>query len=654
MRILVTILFLATSLIAFGQEEPKAGPKRKVVKQTVGATEPSKKRTRSKIINDSTKAVYGPTTSKWISEQDLFANKKEYQPLDTTIHNYHRWMIVQKNNNLYQDLGIHGTALNPIFPSLSSVIGANPGYRAYDLYYESAEPRYYDTKSPFSRMKIIWGGGGRAMTHVEFSRNINPRWNFGFNYRPILTEKQVSGKGNNDRLIQSQYYDIYTTYKTKNEKYFLLLNYRRMRHQAKEYGGVKLATGSAIDTSYRGYFDPNSGGPALPSSASGNDGLSTEDFRNTFHLFHQYQLAKPAQLYHIADWISQSNIFRGLKDDNSASYFNYTLNTSTSINDANNFTVFQNEVGLKGNAAFLFYSFYYKIRSYQNTMNNLQGVFPGSKGTENYVGGKIALKFDSLSELSGQAELLLDGHYKLEGALRTPWLDASLKSVLAKPGFMQQAYTGAYNTWLFSFNNTFSNQLSGYLKLNAGPLFISPGITYTALTNYVYFKSNDLQMALPYQSGGNQQLASPEVRMGIRFLKNFTFLPQVIYSKLLTNDDQALSVPTWFTNAQLYYENTIFKGALQLQVGFDANYKSDYYTMGYDPALQQYFIQNKFQSPSFWSTDFFLNGKIKRGRFFVKYINLVQAFTKEGYMPTPYYINARPALDFGFELILFD
>jgi hypothetical protein len=316
--------------------------------------------------------------------------------------------------------------------------------------------------------------------------------------------------------------------------------------------------------------------------------------------------------------------------------------------------VFQNEFGFKGNAAFLFYAFYYKIRSYQNTMNNITAVFPNSNGTENYVGGKIALKFDSLSELSGQAELLLDGHYKLEGALRTPWLDANLKSVLAKPGFMQQAYTGAFNSWLYSFNNTFSNQLSGFLKLNAGPLFFSPGISYTTLSNYIFFKSNELQMALPYQSSGNQQLASPEVRLGIRFFKRFNFRPQVIYSKLLSNDDQALSIPTWFSNAQLSYENTIFKGALQLQVGVDAHYKSDYYTMGYDPALQHFFIQNSFQSSSFWSTDVFLNGKIKRGRFFVKYINLVQAFTKQGYMPTPYYVNARPAIDFGFELILFD
>jgi hypothetical protein len=128
----------------------------------------------------------------------------------------------------------------------------------------------------------------------------------------------------------------------------------------------------------------------------------------------------------------------------------------------------------------------------------------------------------------------------------------------------------------------------------------------------------------------------------------------MIYTSLLNNDDHAVSIPTWFANVQLSYENIIFNGALQLQVGFDAHYKSDYKAMGYAPAIQQYYIQDSFTNKSFWSTDFFLNGRIKRGRFFVKYVNLVQQFIGQGYLPTPLYPNVKSTIDFGFELILFD
>jgi hypothetical protein len=76
--------------------------------------------------------------------------------------------------------------------------------------------------------------------------------------------------------------------------------------------------------------------------------------------------------------------------------------------------------------------------------------------------------------------------------------------------------------------------------------------------------------------------------------------------------------------------------------------------LGYDPAIQQFYIQNSFTNTPFWTTDFFLNGRIKRGRFFMKYTNLVQQFTGQGYLPTPGYPNVKSTFDFGFELILFD
>src|ERR1051325_6391247 len=142
--------------------------------------------------------------------------------------------------------------------------------------------------------------------------------------------------------------------------------------------------------------------------------------------------------------------------------------------------------------------------------------------------------------------------------------------------------------------DVFSNQLSGRLKGKFGPLFISPGLTYTALHNYIYFTHYDSipQQAVPNQSGGNQQIVSPDVKMEVRFFRHFHLRPQVIYTQILNNDDHAVSIPTWFANVQLSYENVIFNGALQLQVGFDTNYKSAYKALGYAPAIQQFYIQD--------------------------------------------------------------
>jgi hypothetical protein len=46
--------------------------------------------------------------------------------------------------------------------------------------------------------------------------------------------------------------------------------------------------------------------------------------------------------------------------------------------------------------------------------------------------------------------------------------------------------------------------------------------------------------------------------------------------------------------------------------------------------------------------------KVKSGRIFVKYNNVMQALTRTGYMPTPFYPGQRNSLDFGFDLLFYD
>ena len=188
--------------------------------------EPTRNQRRgSQIVNDSTKQIYGPKTTLWITENEIFLNKKQYHPLDTLLSNYHRWTYIQRFNNFFQDLGNVGTALNQLYPVANETIGATPGYSVYSLFYDTEVPRIFDTKSPYTSFRLVWGGDGRALSRIEFSRNINPRWNFGFNYRPMLVDKQIQRQGKGDRQTISHYYDLYSSYRSKNDRYFLNVNY---------------------------------------------------------------------------------------------------------------------------------------------------------------------------------------------------------------------------------------------------------------------------------------------------------------------------------------------------------------------------------------------------------------------------------------------
>ena len=592
----------------------------------LGQKKKTPSRVGSSIVNDSSKSVYGPKTTLWTTEKDLFQNRPNYRPLDTTIHNYHHWTYVSFFNNYYKDLGVMGTALNSIFPNVPAGVGASSGFQAYEPYFATEEPHYFDTKSPFTRMFVVWGGLGRAKTRVEFSRNINPRWNIGFDYRPILVDKQIQSTGKGDRQTVSHYYDFYTTYKTKNERYFALVNYRRIRHRVTETGGVSVQPNDP----YTKLFEVNAS-PNLTKA-------KTEEYRRNIHFFHQYKLANPIQIYHIADFTKQDNVLTDYPTQETRYKFDHNEPVSKDTTfDKTIFTTMQQEVGVKGNAAKLFYSAYVKLRtfSYYNMylVDSIVSPVPKS-GVERYVGGQISLKLDSLSEISGSAEYLLGGYYRIEGQIQTPWIEGYFKNSYSKPGFMQMLYRGAHDYWNNPFVGLHSTQAQAFLKLNTNAVQVKAGGTFTLLNNYIYFKevipmdTVNGQKVLPYQSAGNQSVASPEVRASFRFLKHLYFRPQAIYSVFLTNDDNALRIPQLFINGQFTFESSLFKNHIQVQTGVELHWKSAYTATGYDPVIQTFYVQDKTISPVFPLVDVFFIGKMRRARFFVTFHNLLMAIAK--------------------------
>ena len=624
-------------------------------------------RVGSSIVDDSTKNVYGPQTTKWTTEEDIFYNRNNYRAVDTLINNYHRWTNVQKSNYFYKDLGNVGTAMSSIFPLMPKNIGVSSGFTSFDPYWDNEEPKYYDTKSPYSRMYLIWGGNSRSMARIEFSRNINPRWNFGFNYHPMNIDKQIQRSRKGDKQTTSHYYDAYTSYRTKDDKYSILVNFRRIRHRVKENGGIDTV-GSLLPM---GIFDTNAS-PFLTTAEN-------IDLRTNYHVFHQYKIGSALQIYHTVDRYKQLRQFFNTSAD--AAYF--TVNNPNefgaldTLRDKSKFKYFQNELGVKGRASKVFYNFYYKIRHYSYSMLRLPDTDDPAiatgyyKGTESYLGARASLEFDSLFVLSGWGEIMPDGNHRLEAKLNTPWLDAQLKQLQSKPAFMQNYYYGGHNTWNTNFSNTQNLNLNAFLKGKLGLLSISPGFNYTLLSNYIYFKENEQPQAgriSPVQSSGVQHLVSPEVRLQVGLWKRFFFRPTVIYTRFIENAEDALRIPELFINTQLTFEGFMFKKNLQAQIGFDLHWQSDYYALGYDAPTSQFYVQNTTVMSAYPLADFFINGKIKRGRFFVKYHNLLQAFrgigvtsdtprsrvANIGYIATPGYPGQRNILDFGFELILFD
>lgn len=627
-RHFLTVLFLFASLAVRAQDEPAAP------------------RLRSSIIDDSTKNVYGPTTSRYFYETDFFRNDFQLRTIDTAALNFHRFNYVQRYNNFYQDLGNIGTAIRPIFTEVPETIGATSGFTAYDLYWNTETVKYYNTKSPFASVQWVLGGKGRSYAHFTFNRNINPRWNVGFNYRILQIDKITARQQKGDRAVRSNYFDIFTSFQSKDSTYSLFLNARRDFIRALENGGVK--TGENFE--YSDLFEKQGISTWLTQAES-------NDKRGAIHLFHQLNLASGFQLYHIGDLYRQINRFND--EDPHNAYYDFIVVDSAQTRDRTEFKSFRNEVGVKGSMFKLFYNGYAAFRKYSIDYKYIyeDNFYLETEKWETYVGGRIGLQLDSLVQVRGWAEWMLDDRYIIQGSIKTRWFEASAKRSVSTPAFLPQAYRGSHDLWINYFENVQGTEFKGNLIYESKVFSIYPGLRFSTFKNFIFLKEDTAatgQRVLPYQTSGYQTWASPELNLSLTLFKHLTIKGQGIYTRILENSDDAMQYPELFVNAQVAYADIWFKDNFDFQVGVDTHWKSGYYAPNYDVTTQQFFTQQRYLAPAFPIIDLFLNVRIKRARIFVKYNNALMTFMDYGNVPTPFYPGIRNLVDFGFDWSFFD
>lgn len=600
----------------------------------------------SGILDDTTRQEFGPSSVFFTFEDNVRYNQRAYYPIDTLIDDFHRFTFVNKLDNKYQDLGNIGTAMNPYYFTPPDIIGARSGYSVYDPYWvKPAEIKYYNTLSAYSSLGITLGGSNRAVTDISYSRNIDPLWNVGFDFRRLSIDKQIQRSGRGDRNVDNTYYDLYTHYVSKNLKYQLFGNFIRMNHEVNEFGGVNVAL-------TQDPFDDNA--PIFLNDAR------TEELRTNFHLYHEYKFSKLLQVYHSFDKYRQVADFRddGAIDD---PFFDFVEVDTIPVADRSIFRTTTNEVGVKGEAADVFYNFYLKGRDVQLLYRYID---PDTTGIENdlfeeYGGFNIRITIDSTNIVSGFGEYLSSGNFKIGGSLKGTWYDVSLRRVNYQPTFVQRLYRGSHDFWENDFSSVTTDELKGSLKLKLGRLEVIPGASIQRVGSYVYFQEDTLregQQVLPVQTSGSAQILSPSVKVNFDFAKRFHWMNEIIYTEVTGEEREAFSIPDIFVNSKLYYENILFDGNLELQLGVDFIWRPAYNAPAYDPAIQQFYIQGQdpFEVNAYPLTDIFGNFKINRARLFLKYHNLVQVIRGSGYFTTPFYPGQASVVDFGFQWGFYD
>ena len=602
------------------------------------------------ILDDTTKVKYGPQSARYLNEEDLRFNNPDYQYLDTTIYSTYKVSKPEQSNYYLENLGVEGTPNRYLFYELPDEIGVSPGFNSFKWFFKKPEDfRYYNTRSPYSRLSLYLGGGNRSITDIEFSRSDSVLFNIGFSVKKWAIDKQQAKEARGDKIAESTQYDIYTHLRSKNLKYQLLANFSRTRHIYTANGGM--------DTTDVGDFYSKDVSVNL-------NNATADELRMNLHLYHQYSIRDHLELYNSVDKYTQRNEFidNPLGDD--STFFDDFFISTLATQDSVHYEYFQYEVGLKGSNRQWFYNFYMKNKEFDfhykyHDLDTLgvDSLINNPSGKERYVGfnASFSLPFGYL--VSGGMEYMDENRVGLYNdtnqsyiSIVGKYLDLTYKHAEYKPSFLEQKYIGNHSFWINNFRNVFAQTFRGRLLFEIGPAFISPTIRYDKIKDFIYFNEDKK----PAQASKKLYITSPGIQFEIRFLKHFKFEGSAVYS-IVEGDSAVKQVPEWFVNSRVFYNNIFFQRNLELNTGFDVHYKSPYYGDDFSPDVQQFSVQRHTVTGDFPVVTFFLDFKINRANFILRLNNIWPNFSKsKGYLVAPLYTGLPQLFDFGFNWRFYD
>lgn len=589
------------------------------------------------ILDDSTKLVYGPTTTRYMYEKDLMHSDTLYHTIDTAIHKLEYFEFINRADVVYQDLGNNGTALNPVYYADQRNIGRWSGFEAYTPYVKSAEDfKYYDTKSPFIELSIGFGGKGRNLVDVGVSRNINANWNVGFDIQKMTSNKLIGSATLRETQISGTTLDLYTFHSSKNSKYHLMFHALKFEHKATETGGINVAD----DAEERDFFQYQNADVKLRNAVS-------YDTRTRLHLYQEYSLAEFFELYSVVERNNVENRFEDFPLSSTTGYYDQFLIRTDSTLDASQFNEWKVKTGLKGRVGKrLFYSGYVKRRDIDFYYRYLDTF---GHTAENYIGGDIKLYVTPTNALSGELEVMDGGQYYFSGRYKNNFLNASYTTSKRRPSYLSEQYFGNHYEWSNSFSDVLSNTINGSVFYSFPFVRLEPNVQISTVDNYVYFGTNKR----PIQNSAVAVVNNYSLKADFTLGKYFKLENKVIFNNVSGDGADAIRAPDWNYFGRWYYDNIIFNNYMEMQLGFDIRWQSAYFANDYDPITQQFFIQNDFEIPSYWTSDLFFVLKAQKLSISIKLKYLNQQ-KEQGYFATPLYPATRRMIDLGLRWHFYD
>ncbi len=559
---------------------------------------------------------------------------------------------------------------------------------------------YTNTKSPFTNLTYYKQGGssdGEERFKAYFAVNANKRLGFGFNIDYVYGRGKYMNQST--ALFNGNLFAYYL-----GDKYNMHFSFINDNLKVAENGGIaddryvtrpldmaeggKVYANDEIPTNLSQVWNHNTGYHAFLThrynvgfyreNPDAKDTVNTEIFVPVTSFLHTVKVDINRRKYISYDEAQNQQYFQNnyLTDVQRDETEQLAVKNTIGISLREGF----NKWAKAGLTAFLSHEY----RRF--TMTDTLARTPGQRIPTDYVentisaGGQLikeqgqTLHYNVMGEIAlvgedaGQFQIQGKGDLNFRLFSDTVRLEANAYIKNLNPIFYYRHFHSKHYWW---DNNDLSKimrtRIEGKLSVDRWKTQLKAGVeniknyTYLDNTSVKYTETSSGKEVTTYkndvavkQNSGNIQVFSAALRqdfkLGIFHLDN-----EITYQKSSNQDVLPLPELTLYHN--LYIKFGLAKKVLQIEMGADVRYFTQYYAPDYTPAIGQFYLQNKetrYKLGGYPLLNGYINLHLKRTRIFIAMYNLIQGQGEKSYFLAPHYpLNPR-LLKFGLSWNFFD
>ncbi|MFA7688326.1 MAG: putative porin [Moheibacter sp.] len=548
-----------------------------------------------------------------------------------------------------------GQTFNPLeFEETPSRIHLLPTGKSFNYLFPE-DVKYYDVKTPTT--EFIYENGVREGQYLSttFTHNLTPALNYSVRYRGLRSvgRYQNSLAANNAFLAT-------VSYQSKNDRFKLWTHFISQNIDNEENGGIQDLNQFIYDDSLRTTNRQN--------ILVNLDYTDTEFDSRRFHLGAGYRLFKLSGQDSTAAPLRIKNIFtyekqKYLHKENQAEdYYQSAVFADHGRGNLKSFETLQNTSTLEftwGERLLLEAGFRYENLQLYSPRELSQGLVNVPKGIEDQLIGAVAkLYFDwnDKINLNADAEFksgeFFKSQYHVNAVLDIQPIEGYhiLGGILAQSAYpslnliYHQSFYKDFNYYNPGFENTNTQKLFG--KIDLAKLNTDVEATLYNVNQYVYV-SSDFR---PRQLDGNISLFQLKGNNLLTY-KKFNLRTTVQYQKV-TQNEAFMPLPDLIVRASLYWQSMVFDNKAEVQIGFNANYFTEFESREFFPVTNEFMLQRTH--PDFGvqkiggypMLDFFLNIKVDRMRIYLRADHFNTFWGENNYYSAPH----TPFRDFKIQM----